>query len=167
MDKKEHESGTSGEWKEYPATNKPKNSPECLVETTKTQKLINEHVPISKDEGWSDVTISLPDVVSYRIRERDLAIPALKAAANKPDGYISTADLISELERIFKPQGLDANTLSGRQDSYFSQIVRNLISHRKTPNSIFAKGYAEYFDDKKGIKITERGQAFLKLLIKS
>ncbi len=159
MDKKEPQ--TSGEWKEYPATNRPKDSPECLAGAAKTQGLINEHIPINKDEGWSDVSISLPNVVSHRIRERDLAIPALKAAAKKPDGCISTADLISELENFFKPAGRNASTLSGRQDSYFSQIVRNLISHRKSPNSIFAKGYAEYFDDRKGIKITERGKAFL------
>lgn len=165
MDKKEAEN--SGEWKEYPATNRPKSSLACLAGAAKTQRLINKHIPITKDEGWSDISISLPSFVSHRIRERDLSVPALKAAANKPDGYISTADLISELETFFKPAGHDANTLSGRQDSYFSQIVRNLISHRKSTNSIFAKGYAEYFNDKKGIKITERGKVFLQLLVRS
>jgi hypothetical protein len=97
--------------------------------------------------------------MAARIRERDLIIPALRAAAARPAGYISTSDLIQELESEFQPEGQDAEILEGRNDSHFSQKVRNLISHRSGPTSMFSKGYAEYTGD--GIKITEAGRNFL------
>jgi len=97
--------------------------------------------------------------MAARIRERDLIIPALKAAASRPDGYISTSDLVTALEEEFEPDGQDAEILEGRQDTYFSQKVRNLVSHRNTVTSLFTKGYAEYTGN--GIRITEAGRAFL------
>lgn len=96
-----------------------------------------------------------------RIRERDLAVPALRAAAACGGGFITTADLITALEAEFEPTGDDAAILEGRQDSRFSQIVRNLVSHRDTPASIFAKGYADYVDEERGIRITDAGRNFL------
>jgi hypothetical protein len=67
-----------------------------------------------------------------RVRERDLVIPALRLAESRPGGFMSTSDLIAELAEIFNPTGLDAQILDGRQDTYFSQKVRNLISHRES-----------------------------------
>jgi len=93
-----------------------------------------------------------------RIRERDLVIPALRAAAAR-GGYISTADLISDLEAEFQPDGQDAQILDGRQDTYFSQKVRNLVSHRDTSTSMCKKGYADYTGD--GLRITDTGRGFL------
>ncbi|MDX3806164.1 MAG: hypothetical protein QHC89_07105 [Bosea sp. (in: a-proteobacteria)] len=90
-----------------------------------------------------------------------MAIPALRAAAARPDGYISTADLITAMEEEFEPSSEDAEILDGRQDSKFSQIVRNLVSHRNSSTSIFAKGYADYLEDGRAIKITDAGRAFL------
>lgn len=94
-----------------------------------------------------------------RIRERDLIIPALRAAAARPGGYILTSDLIQVLEDEFQPEGRDAEILDGRHDSHFSQKVRNLISHREASTSMFKKGYAEYTRD--GILITDAGRLFL------
>lgn len=94
-----------------------------------------------------------------RIRERELVIPALKAAAARPNGYISTSDLIKELEKEFEPEGADAEILDGRTDTRFSQKIRNLISHRNNSTSMFKKGYAEYSND--GIRITDAGRQFL------
>jgi hypothetical protein len=94
-----------------------------------------------------------------RIRERDLIIPALRAAEARPGGYIATADLIGVLEDEFQPEGEDAEILDGRQDSHFSQKVRNLVSHRNSSTSMFRKGYAEYTGD--GIRMTEAGRLFL------
>lgn len=93
------------------------------------------------------------------VRERDLIIPALQAAAARPGGYIATADLIPELEGVLEPEGQDAEVLAGRHDTYFSQKVRNLVSHRESSTSMFKKGYAEYTGD--GIRITDVGRAFL------
>jgi len=95
------------------------------------------------------------------IRERDIAIPALRAAAGKPDGYISTADLISALEVEFEPSGEYAEILDGRQDTKFSQIVRNLVSHRESRTSIFARGYADYVEGGHGLRITAAGREFI------
>ena len=95
-----------------------------------------------------------------RVRERDLIIPALRAAAAN-GGEITTAQLIDVLTDEFEPSGIDAEILDGRHDTYFSQKVRNLISHRDTGTSMFTKGYAEYHAASESISITEAGEAFL------
>ncbi len=68
--------------------------------------------------------------MSVRISERDLVIP-----------------------------GQDAEILAGRNDTHFSQKVRNIIVHRKGESTMFALGYAEYTGD--GIQITDAGHRFL------
>lgn len=94
-----------------------------------------------------------------RIREGDLVLPTLRLASERPNGEISTGDLIFELTEVFRPSGQDAEIIQGRLDTYFSQKVRNLISHRGNPTSFIANGYAEYTGD--GIRITERGRNLL------
>jgi hypothetical protein len=94
-----------------------------------------------------------------RVRERELIVPALRSAAARSGGYISTSDLIVVLEEEFEPEGQDAEILANRHDTYFSQKVRNLISHKDNATSMFTKGYAVYTGD--GIRITDAGRAFL------
>jgi hypothetical protein len=94
-----------------------------------------------------------------RIREKDVRIPALRAAAARKDGYISTSDLIRHLTDEFSPDGEDAEILDGRNDTKFSQIVRNLKSHKDTSTSIFTRGLAEEVGD--GIRITDAGRKYL------
>lgn len=94
-----------------------------------------------------------------RIRERDVVIPALRAAAARSNSHIPTPELINELTLEFQPEGQDAEILDGRSDSKFSQIVRNIISHRDTTGSIFSRGYAVYEND--GICVTDAGRKFL------
>lgn len=65
-----------------------------------------------------------------RIEEKDLILPTLYIL--KRDGATSTSDLIAELTAVFNPQGEDAAILNGRNDTKFSQKVRNLKSHRST-----------------------------------
>lgn len=96
-----------------------------------------------------------------RIRERDLVIPALEAAASRPNSFISTSDLIQELEQKFQPEGDDAQILKGRSDTYFSQKVRNLISHRESTTSFICNGYADYDETNEGIRITQAGRNLL------
>ena len=95
----------------------------------------------------------------FRIREKHVRVPALRAMAERPNGYVSTSDLIAELEDEFKPGGEDAEILDGRNDTKFSQIVRNLKSHKKSSTNIFVKGYAEEVGD--GFRITPAGRDFL------
>ena len=96
-----------------------------------------------------------------RIRERDLIIPAIQAAAAKAGGEITTTELIAEMVDIFQPQGEDANLIEGRADTKFTQKVRNLVSHRAGPKSMFTKGYATYHPDSESIRITDDGRKFL------
>ena len=95
-----------------------------------------------------------------RIRERDLIIPALRAAADN-GGTIATSKLIEILEAEFEPDGQDAQLLDGRKDTYFSQKVRNLVSHRAASTSMFTHGYAEYDASSESISITDGGRLFL------
>lgn len=95
-----------------------------------------------------------------RVRERDLVIPALRAARDS-GGEITTTQLIDMLSEEFEPSGTDAEILDGRSDTYFSQKVRNLISHRETGTSMFTKGYAIYDAANETIQITDAGLKFL------
>lgn len=63
-----------------------------------------------------------------RIGEADLVSPALLVIDENPG--ITTSELIEKMEEIFRPQGEDAEILGGRSDTKFSQMVRNLVSHR-------------------------------------
>ena len=92
-----------------------------------------------------------------RIRERDLHVPTLRAAASRPNKSITTSELIDVLEGQFQPAGEDAKILAGRHDSKFSQKVRNLISHRDRRTSIFSRGLAQYDGSTESIRLTERG----------
>lgn len=94
------------------------------------------------------------------VAESDLVMPSLRLAANSPGGEIRTSDLIKELTDLFNPSGKDAEIIPGRNDTYFSQKVRNLISHREQETSFIKNGYADYSGD--GIRITDAGRALLK-----
>ena len=95
------------------------------------------------------------------VHEADLVIPALRIMADRPGGFIATADLIPELEEVFNPTGRDAEIIPDRSDTYFSQKVRNLVSHRGSPSSFIATGFADYEDERRGLKITESGRDLL------
>lgn len=70
----------------------------------------------------------------------------------KRSGSISTSDLIVELVDVLQPDGKDAQLLSGRNDSYFSQKVRNLKAHKTLEKLGFASVTAD------GWKFTSDGQ---------
>lgn len=80
---------------------------------------------------------------------------ALLIMATKPDGSITTADLIAELPNYIHIPDVAKGGLSGRNDTKFSQIVRNLKSHKTSKTNFIFQGYAE--DIKGGFKITPRG----------
>jgi hypothetical protein len=64
-----------------------------------------------------------------RIKEEQLIVPALKVMNTSVGGTITTTDLIDELTKIMKPTGEDLDILKNRNDTKFSQKVRNLKSH--------------------------------------
>lgn len=77
-----------------------------------------------------------------RVRERDLIIPVLRLIAEL--GYadigLSISQIDNELRRRMELSDADREILKDRKDDRFSQIVRNLVSHR----SLERTGLAEY-----------------------
>ncbi len=96
-----------------------------------------------------------------RIKERDTYVPVLKFLDDAPDGFMKTAELIRALEAYFGPKGEDAEILRDRSDTKFSQIVRNIVSHRETANNLIGAGWAEYDKTKRGLRITAAGRCHL------
>lgn len=102
-----------------------------------------------------------PSMSFGRVPEPDIVIPALRAAAASPGGEITTTALIAKMVDLFQPQGEDAELIEGRADTKFTQKVRNLISHRSGPTSMFSKGYATYHAASESIRVTDQGRQFL------
>lgn len=99
--------------------------------------------------------------VPTRVRERDVLIPVLEYLDESAGGFMTTSDLIAALELRFEPRGDDAEILENRSDTRFSQIVRNVVSHRKTPTNLVGAGYAVYDKTRRGLTITDKGRAHL------
>lgn len=101
-----------------------------------------------------------PSGIKYdgRIKEKDTYIPVLKLLNAAPDGFMKTADLIVQLEAWFKPEGEDAEILANRYDTKFSQIVRNIVSHRDAMTNLIGKGWAQYEKQRRGLRITTEGR---------
>lgn len=88
--------------------------------------------------------------------ERELVLPALALLDLSPAG-LTTSDLIRELTVILKPDGQDAEILAGRNDTYFSQKVRNLVSHR----TLVGPGLETYDAARQHHAITPAGRRYL------
>lgn len=89
--------------------------------------------------------------------ESELVIPSLQFMKDNPQG-INTSQLIGHLINTLKPIGHDAEIISGRNDTYFSQKVRNLKSH----NTFTRDNLATYH---KGIwNITQDGIDYLNMI---
>ena len=99
--------------------------------------------------------------VRPRITERTLIVPALKALAEMEDGFLGTSELIAALGLILHPFGEDLDILENRSDTRFSQIVRNMVSHRKSATNLIGAGYATYDKARRGLEISEKGRDYL------
>ncbi len=99
--------------------------------------------------------------VRQRITERALTIPVLDCLDDQTSGFMATSDLIAALELSFEPEGEDVEILEGRSDTKFSQIVRNIISHRTSSTNIIGAGLVEYDQDRHGLTITQKGREYL------
>ncbi len=94
--------------------------------------------------------------------ESELRIPVLQAVAASKSGFMATSDIIIAMTELFKPDGHDIEVLHGRSDTYFSQKVRNVVSHRSSSASLIKKGFAVYHKHLRGLEITEAGREHLK-----
>lgn len=90
--------------------------------------------------------------------ETDLIIPALQFIKNNPSG-VTTSQLITHLIDVLKPSGHDMETIAGRNDTFFSQKVRNLKSH----DTLTMRNLVEYHKvDTTGIwEITPQGLQYI------
>ena len=76
-----------------------------------------------------------------RIGEHDLAKDVIAIVDGEPNREISTTKLIRELRKRIPLSVEDEELLDGRQDDRFSQIVRNIKSHKNTPGNLIHDGH--------------------------
>jgi hypothetical protein len=89
--------------------------------------------------------------------ERELILPTLVLLDQAVDG-LTTSDLIRELTVILQPDGHDDEILPNRSDTYFSQKVRNLVSHR----TLVRDGLETYNPDQQHHAITPAGRRYVR-----
>ncbi len=91
--------------------------------------------------------------------EKDLIIPTLNYLLLNKETGLKTSELITLLSKELEISGRDTEIISGRNDTYFSQKVRNLVSHRTLVNKNLAT-YKRIEGD--GLhKITSIGEKYL------
>ena len=95
----------------------------------------------------------------------DLWKYALLIMSVRPDGEISTADMITEMPGYVALSDEHTEANASRKDSKFSQIVRNLKSHKNTKTNFIYQGYAQ--DIPGGFKITRKGLDFVREYFKN
>ncbi len=90
-----------------------------------------------------------------RITEQELILPTLFIMNKKTNKEITTSEIIKELELLLEIDMEDGEIIKGRNDSYFTQKIRNLKSH----NTLVKNDLATYTQ---GIfKITSNGEEYL------
>jgi hypothetical protein len=103
-----------------------------------------------------------PVVINLRA---DLWKYALLIMSVRPDGEITTSDMIEELPGYVHLSDEHAEANASRKDSKFSQLVRNLKSHKNTRTNFIYRGYAQ--DVRGGFKITRKGLDFVREYFKN
>jgi len=100
--------------------------------------------------------------MSARVTEEEILIATLKLLALRDSKTLTTSQLIEMLAIQFDPIGKDAEILDGRSDTYFSQKVRNLVSHRDGNNGIVTRGLVTYNNHKRPgtLTITPLGENY-------
>lgn len=90
------------------------------------------------------------------ISENDLIIPALEEMYNSPNFEIQTSDLIDRIAARFTLDNQDLTPLLNRNDEKYTQIVRNLKSHKTLRDLELA------VEIEGGFKLTAKGRNWLK-----
>lgn len=90
---------------------------------------------------------------------RDLWKYALLVMVQRPGMQIATSDLIKELPNYIVVPTPQRNVNHSRGDTKFSQIVRNLKSHKTAKTNFIYQGYAD--DIPGGFRATEKGRQFV------
>jgi hypothetical protein len=96
-----------------------------------------------------------------RITEGELVVPILRLLEAGSPEWMTTGELVARLSALFAPFGTDGGAAAGRDDSHFSQKLRNLISHQSDKKSFLRRGLAEYSAASDSLRISERGRSLL------
>lgn len=99
----------------------------------------------------------MPVPVEYT--EAEIRMAALIALNASDTGTLTTTQLIQALSSFMHPRGHDALMARDRRDDYFSQKVRNLISHRDNGTSLSTRGFVTYDPVNQSTTITAAGRA--------
>lgn len=78
---------------------------------------------------------------SGRIGEADIGQYVLDIIDAQPGRQITTTKLIAELRKIVPLSAEDEEQLDGRNDDRFSQIVRNIKSHKNSAGNLIHDGH--------------------------
>ncbi|HEV2897628.1 MAG TPA: hypothetical protein VGX71_07295 [Pseudaminobacter sp.] len=78
---------------------------------------------------------------SGRVGEADIGSDVIAIVDAEPNREITTTKLIAELRTRIPLSAEDEEQLDGRNDDRFSQIVRNIKSHKKTPGNLIHDGH--------------------------
>jgi hypothetical protein len=118
----------------------------------KRKKLVAQSAPIPAIETPE----TEPDPINLK---KELWKYALLVIVQQPNMEMTTKDLIAELPNyITVPDEASAANMS-RKDSKFSQLVRNLKSHKTSKTNFIYQGYAE--DIRGGFRATQKGREFV------
>lgn len=119
------------------------------MRTVEPEKRIEQ--PLNEPSKAAPVEINLT---------KDLWKYTLLVLSVQPDGEMKTSDMIKALPDYIalSDEHLAAN--ESRKDSKFSQIVRNLKSHKTSKSNFIYQGYAQ--DIRGGFKITHKGMDFVR-----
>lgn len=91
--------------------------------------------------------------------EEQVRNEAMKELLAAPGCRLTTSQLIDRLSTKLPISGKDAQIAYGRSDTYFSQKVRNLVSHRNQATGLQARGLADYDADDESWTLTRMGRA--------
>jgi hypothetical protein len=89
----------------------------------------------------------------------DLWKYALLVMVQRPTMAVTTTDLINELPKYIVVPDAAVGENASRKDSKFSQLVRNLKSHKATKTNFIYQGYAEATE--RGFRATQKGRDFV------
>lgn len=128
----------------------------ALDNIKQAEKRIKTHTKPLDDNP--DFETPIPKIESVDLKN-DLWKYALLIMVQKPNMEITTSDLIKELPNYITIPEKNMKNNDSRPDSKFSQLVRNLKSHKTSKSNLIYQGYAE--DIPSGFKATEKGKAFI------
>lgn len=110
--------------------------------------------------GWPFQYGKLERPREDRLREWEARIIMLKIAAQQPKRAASTSFLKREVSKYIQLSSADLEQSKSRpNERVYQQVVGNVISHQKSREGPFAKGYANRTID--GLAVTKKGMAYL------